>query len=480
MVDDAEHVVIVGTCLAMCSVRELEDRQRFMEVNFHEAEPGTENASHPTGSPSLAVKRYARPAAGRELPLPSEIRPIAVLERATAHLIDLADSPFSGTYAFIADRLRAVVADMAVQAIQDERAARIYETIVRYHALAAVRHANEVSYSAYHNHELLSKALVSLMHIYANSLPADDARVLARAEFHAYHLLLHAADGVLGLSHARTLTDALHRSAPVALAMRLLHSTSAQDGLSALRLIGELPPTAVGCVLHLLPDAREAAAGALRRAYLKQELLPLAWACELLLLAPGAASLSSDLGPLGLALEQSWDDSAPASSASDSAQQPSGQSNSLAAVRIAPPTEPAPAGEAKVKGAAPPPLAVHSAQLQAWRSNGAKMASTVNAADGLWPAAAGGQLAAPLQPAVLPVAPSAPGELEPSADLELMEMLNMLRLQINLDPSFLRREPDPLPPAQVTAYPTSAAAAVREDDELAVALRDAIASLSGS
>jgi len=228
------------------------------------------------------------------------------------------------------------------------------------------------------------------MHIYANSLPADDARVLARAEFHAYHLLLHAADGVLGLSHARTLTDALHRSAPVALAMRLLHSTSAQDGLSALRLIGELPPTAVGCVLHLLPDAREAAAGALRRAYLKQELLPLAWACELLLLAPGAASLSSDLGPLGLALEQSWDDSAPASSASDSAQQPSGQSNSLAAVRIAPPTEPAPAGEAKVKGAAPPPLAVHSAQLQAWRSNGAKMASTVNAADGLWPAAAGG------------------------------------------------------------------------------------------
>lgn len=464
-----------------------------MEVNFLEAVPGTEHQRHPTGSPALAVKRYARPAAGRALPLPAEVRPIGVLERTTDHLIALTDNAFSGTYAFIADRLRAVVQDLVVQAINDERAALIYERIIRFHALSAVRYAEEPapSYSAYHNHELLSKALVSLMHIYATVPPRDEAAELARSEFHGYQLLLHAAEPMLSLSHARTLSARLLASAPVERALRLLHALSARDGLLVLRLARSLPPTAVGCLLHLVPAAREAAAGALRRAYLKQEALPARWVCELLLLPADSDALLAAIGPLGFALDAA---AAPLAAgapppAALPVPLPAASARSLridrAVVRVLPPAE---APKPAAKGAqGQDALSVLTPALAAWRAAGARVAAIVGSGGVAWPAPRarqGASTAAGLAPTCAgPAGASAPagapaageGEGEGEGDAELLGMLELLRLQINkhvsTSPDFLRAAP--AQPATDTAGREGAPV----DDELAQALKDAIASM---
>ncbi|KAG8468391.1 hypothetical protein KFE25_013474 [Diacronema lutheri] len=484
-----------GTCATMCSARELQERQRCMEINFLEAEPGTERQRHPRGSPALAVKRYTRPAAGRALPLPAEIRPIAVLERTTAHLISLADGPFTGTYAFVADRLRAVVQDLVVQSLNDERAAAIYERIIRFHALSAVRYAEEPApaYSSYHNHELLSKALVSLMHIYAHTPPADAESSATRAEFHGYQLLLHAGDPMLSLSHASALSPALHRSPPVALALRLLHALSACDGLRVLRLARALPPTAFGCVLHVLSRARAEAVGALRRAYLKQEPLPARWVCDLLLLPAESDALSTAAAGLGLVVE-----SAPALPAGAPADAPAPRALAIdrAVVRVAPPadiTQAAPKQRSAAPGGAHDTVLVHAAPLAAWRAGGSLVAAIVNGAHAAWPSVAPVANADEHKEdsAQAPEgAPSSEASERASAadvaddgggDEELIAMLGTLRTQINASPHFLDaaaaalRPPGTMPPG---AEGGNARGGAAEDDELALALKDAIAGMS--
>jgi hypothetical protein len=525
----------------MCTARELEERQRCMEINVLEAEPGTEHLRHPRGSPALAVKRYARPAAGRALPLPEEIRPIDALERTTAYLISLVDNPFSGTYAFIADRLRAVVQDLVVQAINNSRAAAIYERIIRFHALSAVRYAEArdavPSYSAYHNHELLSKALVSLMHIYAQHADEHDADAgagvdgvakLPRSEFHGYQLLLHATDPMLSLSHAGTLDAAMHRSAPVELALRLLDTVGANDGLHSLHLIGQLAPTALGCALHLVPRAREAAMSALRRAYLKDELLPARWLCALLLLPPDAEALRAAAGSLGVELQDL--PSAPSASAGPDAGPAGGRPLALEptwtsgagaeplerlVVRLVQPTEDT---QLASKEGSLISCAVATSAVQAWRAGGTHGAELVRSPLSLWPAGTAPRIAAPeLQPAAVadaaarptegaealrgggPAAgafanasgsadePPAAGEEGPAAVAQgeqgedaLLKMMNTLRVQINTRPEFLTEASQEaaarLPPSSSSAQGARQPA---EDDELALALKELIAMMSG-
>jgi hypothetical protein len=485
------EVLVQGTCPHMCSVRELEERQQCMEVNFHEAEPGTELDRHPRGSHALAVKRYARPAAGRALPIPAEVRPIGVLERTTEHLISLADSPFAGTFAFIADRLRAVVQDLVVQGINDGRAATIYERIVRFHALSAVRYAEArdavaASFSAYHNHELLSKALVSLMHIYANDdTLAGVAHPLPRAEFHGYHLLLHASDTMMSLSHASALTPVLHASEPVVLALQLLHAVSARDGLLVLRLVRDLPPTAVGCAIQLIPQARDDAVSALRRAHLKQELLPARWVCSLLLLPTDADALRAGGGKCGLVVEGT---PAASTAADEPAVVGSGTEPALDAfdalvVRVVPTAEAPPPAQKELPGQTT--ILVATAGVAAWRQAGMRTTALVESAAPLWPA---GEHIATSQPTVAEAHPPAPPQPhaqlqpvvlpEPSGGDELLDMMNMLRVQINARPDFLLSASAEAARIHVPADGASVLPG-GEDDELALALKDAIASMMG-
>ena len=72
---------LVGTCMDMCPEYERLEREVQKELDRFEMAPGTT-----TADPRLAVKIYRRPAAGRELPLPEDVRPPAVLQLSLIHI----------------------------------------------------------------------------------------------------------------------------------------------------------------------------------------------------------------------------------------------------------------------------------------------------------------------------------------------------------------------------------------------------------
>ncbi len=74
--DLALAVKLVGTCQDMCPEFEREEREFQKELDPLEVYPGTDRVD-----PRIAVKIYRRPAAGRELPLPEDVRPPPVLKR---------------------------------------------------------------------------------------------------------------------------------------------------------------------------------------------------------------------------------------------------------------------------------------------------------------------------------------------------------------------------------------------------------------
>lgn len=83
-----------GSCLSMCSVRELRQRERQKRLHRFEMIPGTERQRLPRGDPLRAVKEYSRPAAGKDSANPAELRPPDVLLKTVCYLIDdIAASP---------------------------------------------------------------------------------------------------------------------------------------------------------------------------------------------------------------------------------------------------------------------------------------------------------------------------------------------------------------------------------------------------
>lgn len=83
---------IVGTCPDMCPEKERLMRETQHQVALYEQENCGKGMN-----PALAVKQYSRSSADQEVPLPHELRPVAVLKMTMAYLMkkimDLCDSP---------------------------------------------------------------------------------------------------------------------------------------------------------------------------------------------------------------------------------------------------------------------------------------------------------------------------------------------------------------------------------------------------
>lgn len=97
----------VGTCRDLCPPAERARREQERRLHRLEVAPGR------------AVKEYRRPAAGQAPPRPCELRPPAVLLDTVRYLARLvaerADAPRAEVAGFVADRLRAVRLDLALQ-----------------------------------------------------------------------------------------------------------------------------------------------------------------------------------------------------------------------------------------------------------------------------------------------------------------------------------------------------------------------------
>ena len=187
---------LVGTCMDMCPEYERVEREVQKELDRWEVVPGTTHAD-----PTAAVKIYRRPAAGRELPLPEDVRPPAVLEKTLNYLFhtllpsDPRDPLFAAVQPFLWNRTRAIRQDFIVQSDRGWTAIACHERIARYHILCLhwKGGVGADAWSEQQELEQLRKTLRSLIEYY------DDQRLLGHtypneAEFRAYNLLLHARD----------------------------------------------------------------------------------------------------------------------------------------------------------------------------------------------------------------------------------------------------------------------------------------------
>ena len=301
----------VGICMAMCSEREIKEREDFRELSRMEVLPGAVRADGlPRADAARAVKRYHRPAAGAPPPPPSELRPLGVLRRTVEHLLRVwTENPDEAPltrYLFIADRLRAVVQDLTVQRLHCDA---IFGRIARFHAwaeLAFCRVPPSQGFSAAQNRDQLCNALISLLHAPPPPPPAAKgaaaAAAAARGECWGYLLLLHADQPhEFQAELARAPPDvrgdpAVHR------ALRVAGAVGCADGAALARALRAAPPLVVGCALRLLPRARAAALEQHNAAYNNREAFPLADLARRLLL-PDAAAAARCAAAHGVALE---------------------------------------------------------------------------------------------------------------------------------------------------------------------------------
>ncbi|KAJ9480005.1 Nuclear mRNA export protein SAC3 [Pseudozyma hubeiensis] len=230
--DLALAVKLVGTCQDMCPEFEREEREFQKELDPLELYPGTDRVD-----PRIAVKIYRRPAAGRELPLPEDVRPPPVLKRTLDYLFhdllpsDPNDARFTQVQGFLWNRTRAVRQDFIVQSEGGPIAIECHERIARYHILCLHWRGGPGAegWSEQQELEQLRKTMRSLMEFY------DDARRKSvasnaggsakhaspnEAEFRAYSLLLHLRDPET-LREAELLPGDIFRSPLVQTAIQL-------------------------------------------------------------------------------------------------------------------------------------------------------------------------------------------------------------------------------------------------------------------
>ncbi|XP_055987762.1 SAC3 domain-containing protein 1 [Sorex fumeus] len=120
----------VGTCPDMCPTAERVRREQERRLHRFEVTPGCGGA-RPRADPQRVVKEYSRPAAGRPPPQPCQLRPPSVLLATVRYLArevaERTDASPAEVASFVADRLRAVRLDLALQRAGHAEAALVLE-----------------------------------------------------------------------------------------------------------------------------------------------------------------------------------------------------------------------------------------------------------------------------------------------------------------------------------------------------------------
>lgn len=126
----------LGTCHEMCPEFERVEREYQKEADQWEVYPNSNRID-----PLLAVKIYRRPAAGREVALPEDIRPPKVLKKTLDYLLhhllprDAKNPLFSKVQPFLWNRTRAIRQDFIVQSQSEQITIECHERIARMHIL---------------------------------------------------------------------------------------------------------------------------------------------------------------------------------------------------------------------------------------------------------------------------------------------------------------------------------------------------------
>lgn len=190
---------VVPTCEEMCPEYEQVERELHLDVHPFEAKLGAmgQSGSGYVMDPAKAVKKYHRPAAGNEAPLPEDIRTPECLRRTLFYLLhDILDNkqyPFTDIHSFIRDRTRSIRQDLTLQGCRDPRSVELHEQIARFHIISGhlLCEADPAEFDAFQNTEQLRKVLQSLHELYSDS---KNVVYENEPEFRAYYVLTHLQD----------------------------------------------------------------------------------------------------------------------------------------------------------------------------------------------------------------------------------------------------------------------------------------------
>ncbi|KAJ1969304.1 actin cytoskeleton and mitosis protein [Dispira parvispora] len=189
--DLASAITLVGTCQDMCPLFEREEREYKNNVEKFEYIPGTKRID-----PHRAVKAFQRSAAGKEQPLPSDVRPPPVLLRTLDYLMNeivVSDEALQESHGFVRDRTRAIRTDFTLQNSRGLEAVEAHEQIARYHILCCHHMCGVPSFSMQQEKEQLGKVLQSLQEFY-DDLRKEGTVCPNEAEFRAYHIAMNLFD----------------------------------------------------------------------------------------------------------------------------------------------------------------------------------------------------------------------------------------------------------------------------------------------
>eukprot|EP00057_Strongylocentrotus_purpuratus_P015956 XP_011670430.1 PREDICTED: germinal-center associated nuclear protein [Strongylocentrotus purpuratus] len=205
----ATAVKMTGSCPDMCPEKERYMREVQRRLSPYEMMPGQkmEKGVSPNVCHQNAVKEYSRSSADQEEPLPSELRPPAVLDLTMNYLMgEIINREPTGQggdgrswadwFDFLWDRTRSIRKEITQQQLCETTAVSLMEKCTRFHIYCSYRLCEEghMSFSPKINNENLTKCMQSLKQFY-HDLTDEGVFCPNEAEFRAYEVLLNLTGG---------------------------------------------------------------------------------------------------------------------------------------------------------------------------------------------------------------------------------------------------------------------------------------------
>uniref|UniRef100_A0A8C6VIL5 SAC3/GANP/THP3 conserved domain-containing protein n=1 Tax=Naja naja TaxID=35670 RepID=A0A8C6VIL5_NAJNA len=221
----------------MCPAGEFARRRR--QKRLHRLELGPDRQA----DPARAVKEFSRPAAGQAPPPPCDLRPPAVLLATVHHLLGRSVAEASEVSpaercAFVADRLRAVRLDLALQRPPASLCAAVLERVLLYLLHAGVRLCNEAParFDAHLHDGQLRETFAALRRAYRR--PAAHP---AQPRFQALFLLYHLGELPDALWQILQLSDDIRTSPDLKAALAIHWAFLERNFARFFRLARQLP-----------------------------------------------------------------------------------------------------------------------------------------------------------------------------------------------------------------------------------------------